>query len=263
MKTEKSSLTRFINSTVKSFRSFRPLNKQTNSLINYNDYSFTIPEYLRHVLTAVAADALVSYTFYQSRTVFLAALPVCLIYPFLIRKTLVEKRRQQLLDQFKEALSTLSSFLSAGYSTENAFRVSVPELKHMYSEDDLNKPLEEMLSDFAYRSGLDDVSNFAEIFIAAKKNGGNLVQIIAHTSGIIRDKVQIMEDIKTLNASKQYEQKVMNLIPFVIIIYMNLSSPDFFRSLYTQTLGRLTMTVCLLLYCLAVYLANRIMDIEV
>jgi len=225
----------------------------------------------------VAADALVSYTFYQSRTVFLAALPVCLIYPFLIRKTLVEKRRQQLLDQFKEALSTLSSFLSAGYSTENAFRVSVTELKHMYSEDalivrefehftkgmDLNKPLEEMLSDFAYRSGLDDVSNFAEIFIAAKKNGGNLVQIIAHTSGIIRDKVQIMEDIKTLNASKQYEQKVMNLIPFVIIIYMNLSSPDFFRSLYTQTLGRITMTVCLLLYCLAVYLANRIMDIEV
>lgn len=225
----------------------------------------------------MAADALVSYTFYQSKLVFLAALPVCLIYPFLIRKTLVEKRRQLLLDQFKEALSTLSSFLSAGYSTENAFRVSVQELKHMYSEDalivrefvhftkgmDLNKPLEDMLSDFAYRSGLDDVSNFAEIFIAAKKNGGNLVQIIAHTSGIIRDKVQIMEDIKTLNASKQYEQKVMNLIPFVIIIYMNLSSPDFFMTLYTQTLGRVTMTVCLLLYCLAVYLANRIMDIEV
>jgi tight adherence protein B len=89
------------------------------------------------------------------------------------------------------------------------------------------------------------------------------VQIIAHTSGIIRDKVQIMEDIKTLNASKQYEQKVMNLIPFVIIIYMNLSSPDFFRTLYTQTLGRVTMTVCLLLYCLSIYLANRIMDIEV
>ena len=72
-----------------------------------------------------------------------------------------------------------------------------------------------------------------------------------------------MEDIKTLNASKQYEQKVMNLIPFVIIIYMNLSSPDFFMTLYTKTMGRITMTVCLLLYCLAIFLANRIMDIEV
>ena len=226
---------------------------------------------------AAIADALISYTFYRSRILFFILLPFCFIYPFLIRKNLVEKRRSELLNQFKESLAVLSSFLSAGYSTENSFRASIPELKNMFGEGSmilrefetivngfsLNKPLEEMLSDFAFRSGLDDITNFAETFNIAKRNGGNLVQIITHTSGIIRDKVQIIEDIKTLNASKIFEQRVMNIIPFVIIIYVNLSSPDFFVSLYTTFLGRITMTICLLIYFLSIFLANRIMSIEI
>ncbi|SFG34055.1 type II secretion system F family protein [Oribacterium sp. WCC10] len=220
---------------------------------------------------------MVSYTFYQSSLVFLLLLPLCFVYPFLIKKNLISKRRNELLLQFKEALSILSSFLSAGYSTENAFQASIPELKHMSGEKSmivfefeaivnglkLNKSLECMLSDFAYRSGLDDVSNFAEIFNVAKRNGGNLVNILTHTSGIIRDKVQIIEDIRTLNASKIYEQRIMNLIPFIIILYMNFTSPDFFISLYTTFLGRITMSVCLGIYCLSIYLANRILNIEV
>lgn len=262
---------------MKSFKSFQPLHPPKNYKADYNNYLFTLSEFLKHVLKAVCANALVSYTFYQSMFVFFSALPLCFIYPFIIRKKLISKRRQELLNQFKEALSILSSFLSAGYSTENAFRASIHELKNMFNENamivtefegivqglSLNKPIEEMLSDFAYRSGLDDISNFAEIFNVAKRNGGNLVNIITHTSDIIRDKVQLSEDIKTLNASKQYEQRIMNLIPFIIIIYMNLSSPDFFVSLYTSTIGRITMTVCLAIYCLSVYLADYIMDIEV
>lgn len=85
----------------------------------------------------------------------------------------------------------------------------------------LNRTIEELLSDFAYRSGLDDIANFAEIFTVAKNSGGRLVQIIQHTAGVIQDKVQIHEDILTMNASKRYEQKVMNMIPFGIILYMN------------------------------------------
>ncbi len=139
----------------------------------------------------------------------------------------------------------------------------VAEFSAIVNGLNLNKPLEEMLSDFAFRSGLDDISNFADTFNIAKRNGGNLVHILTHTSGIIRDKVQIIEDIKTLNASKIYEQRMMNIIPFIIIIYMNITSPDFFVSLYTTFLGRVTMTICLFIYFLSIFLANRIMSIEV
>ena len=75
--------------------------------------------------------------------------------------------------------------------------------------------------------------------------------------------LKIHEDILTMNASKRYEQKVMNMIPFGIILYMNFSSPEFLSTLYTTLLGRITMTGCLAVYILAIYLAERIMRIEV
>lgn len=106
-----------------------------SSSIDYNEYILTPLEYLRLFITALLADMLVAYTFYQSRRVLLFTLPLCLLYPFSCRKALCEKRRQQLLTEFKESLAILSSFLSAGYSTENAFRASIGELERLFSPD--------------------------------------------------------------------------------------------------------------------------------
>ncbi len=220
---------------------------------------------------------MIAYAFYQSLPVFLLMSPLSLAWPFLKRDDLCEKRKHRLLLEFKEALSILCSFLSAGLSTENAFRASIPELTHLFSEKamivrefrnieyglTLNKPLEALLMDFAERSGLDDIGNFAEVFSVAKRSGGELVSIMRHASDVIRDKVSITEEILTLNASKSYEQKIMNIVPFLIIIYMNVSSPDFFNVLYTTFIGRVVMTGCLGVYIFAVWLSNRILAIEV
>ncbi len=190
---------------------------------------------------------------------------------------LIKKRQQLLLLQFREALSVLSSFLSAGYSSENALQSSLPELIHLFGEDalivreyrlilkgiEMNRPVEELFADFGRRSGLDDIMNFAEIYIAARRSGGELVRIVSHASDVIRDKLSVKEEILTVNASRRYEQKIMNLLPFFIILYMNFTSPDFFFVLYTTLAGRLVMTGCLAVYVLAVLLAERILQIEV
>ena len=190
---------------------------------------------------------------------------------------LIKKKQQLLLLQFREALSVLSSFLSAGYSSENALQSSLPELIHLFGEDalivreyrlilkgiEMNRPVEELFADFGRRSGLDDIMNFAEIYIAARRSGGELVRIVSHASDVIRDKLSVKEEILTVNASRRYEQKIMNLLPFFIILYMNFTSPDFFFVLYTTLAGRLVMTGCLAVYVLAVLLAERILQIEV
>ena len=190
---------------------------------------------------------------------------------------LIKKRQQLLLLQFREALSVLSSFLSAGSSSENALQSSLPELIHLFGEDalivreyrlilkgiEMNRPVEELFADFGRRSGLDDIMNFAEIYIAARRSGGELVRIVSHASDVIRDKLSVKEEILTVNASRRYEQKIMNLLPFFIILYMNFTSPDFFFVLYTTLAGRLVMTGCLAVYVLAVLLAERILQIEV
>lgn len=217
------------------------------------------------------------YVFYRSYAAYLIFLPLGILYPLIKTKELKQKRLERLNLEFKEGILLLSSFLSAGYSVENAFSASVKELILLYGEEGLitrefshienqvrmNLSVEKALTEFANRSSLEDVKNFAEVFVAAKRSGGELVSIMGHTSSVIRDKVMVRQEIMTLTASRQFEQRIMNLLPILIVIYIDLTSPGFFDIMYTTGLGRLLMTICLAVYALAYWLSGRILDIEV
>ena len=182
-----------------------------------------------------------------------------------------------LAQQFKEAMVILAASLSAGYAVENAMAVSLEELRLLYGEQGLivrefsgmvqqirtNRNVEQVLAEFAGRSGLEDVQNLAEVLGIGKRTGGDLGSIMRHTAEVIRDKMQVKEEIITLTTSRQFEQRIMNMIPFFIIVYVEGSSPGFFDQMYCPGLGRGLMTMCLILYLTAFWLSERILDIEV
>ena len=80
---------------------------------------------------------------------------------------------------------------------------------------------------------------------------------------MIQDKIQIQEEIRTLTASRQFEQKIMNVLPFLIIFYIDQTSPGMFDVMYQTILGRVVMTVCLVIYLAAILFARNILDIPV
>lgn len=171
----------------------------------------------------------------------------------------------------------MAANLSAGYSIENALANSSQELSMLYGEEgmiyteffsmarqiQMNRTVEQVFFEFADRSGLEDVRNFAQVFKAAKRSGGDLVAIMNHTAGVIRDKASVKEEIANMTASKKMEQKVMNLIPFFLIFYIDRASPGFFGMMYETGMGRILMTICLGVYGLAFWLSKQILDIPV
>ena len=127
----------------------------------------------------------------------------------------------------------------------------------------VNVPIEKAFEDFGERSGIDDIRNFAKVVRIAKRSGGELIGIINHTAGVIHDKTKIKEEILTLTAAKRFEQKIMNLFPIFIILYVDLTSPGFFTVMYTTFIGKAAMSICLLLYIFAMYISDRLLNIEV
>ena len=127
----------------------------------------------------------------------------------------------------------------------------------------MNQPVEGLFLDFGRRSGSQEADSFAQVLAAARRSGGELVEIIGHTAGIIRDKMQVQEDIRTATASRRMEQRIMSGLPFGIVLYVDLTSPGFFDVMYTTGAGRMVMTVCLGIYLTAVAAAWKILEIEV
>ena len=246
-------------------------------VIWYDRYSLNPKEFIIGLGKGAAVCGLLAFTFYRSLHIFLWMLPFSLAGPVLERKSLLEKRRKELAGQFKESMMIVASSLSAGFSIENALASSVRELSVLYGKDGLivrefafmvqqigmNRPVEQVLEEFARRSGLEDVKNFAEVFSVAKRSSGNVGGIMRHTAEIIRDKMQVREEILTMTASRQFEQKIMNLIPFFIVFYVESASPGFFDQMYDTNMGRILMSGCLVVYLVSYVLAKKILDIEI
>ena len=90
-----------------------------------------------------------------------------------------------------------------------------------------------------------------------------MVEIIQNTIRQIGDKIDVRREIDTILAAKRYEFRVMCVIPYAMIAYMQVSFPEFMSFLYENVLGIGVMTVCLSVYVGAYLLGAKIIKIEV
>lgn len=254
----------------------KPANKDS-SMPDYKEYVFSYRELIRTVLEYIALCASFAFLFYRSLAVFGV---LCCFYPIYHkkkRKQFIERRQQILCREFKDAIQCVAAALAAGYSIENAFReayvemklqygskgLMTEELKYISSSISLNIPLEQLLQEFAVRSGLEDVQSFCEVFIFAKRSGGDFIGIIHMTTARIAEKNELMDEIQTEIAGKRMEQKIMNVMPLFILAYVDLSFGDYLYMMYHSMIGIAVMTACLLAYLGAYFLSEKIMDIHV
>ena len=104
---------------------------------------------------------------------------------------------------------------------------------------------------------------FAEIFATGKRNGGDLIAVMKDTARTITQTVDTERQVASVLASRRYEQRIMNVIPFAMILYLRLGCPGFLDPVYGNAAGICVMTVCLGLYLTARYLGRRMLEIEI
>lgn len=245
--------------------------------MGYDTYSFNLKEKIVLLIVWTGISGIIAYFFYRSWIVFTAIL---LCFPFFLKwqkKESVKKRKWELTLAFREAVIMVSANLQTGNSVENAFRRVYAELSKLYGEDsdiaaefftigrglENNLVLEKMLMDFGNRSKVEDIRDFADIFAVAKRSGGNLREIIADTVDIISEKIEMKRSLRILISEKQFEQKIMSVIPFFILMYIGFSSPGYFDALYHSLSGVGIMTACLGAYILAILWGMKITAIQV
>ncbi len=222
-------------------------------------------------------DALIAFIFYRSIIPFLICLPLFFKYRKIRELRLEEKRRRELSGQFRESILSVSNALNAGYSVENAFIEAYTDMDEMYGKDAVitqeyriiaerlknNEAIEYIISDMSKRSGIEDIRDFADVFAAAKRTGGDMTKIIKRASSNISEKMDVKREIETIMSSRKYEQRIMEIIPFAIIGYLGITSPGFLDTLYHNPAGIAVMTVCLGIYAAGFTMAEKIMKIEV
>jgi len=247
-------------------------------LTDYQKYRLSYQERILYTGGAAIFLFSVAYVFYHSLFLSLGLTPLAYFYPAFKTKKLSQKRRRELNLQFKDALYSLASSLMAGKSVELAFKDVYQDLRLLYPDPqtpiileiqiilhrlEMNESLEDALADLARRAHSEDIESFADVFIIAKRSGGNMVEIIRNTSAIIADKLQIKEEIETLLAHRQIEKRVLAVMPVALIMLLSWATGDYMLPVFTTWTGRLAMTAAILILTAANILAQKITTIEV
>ena len=228
-------------------------------------------EYFINLLAILIATGGAGYLIYGHVWGSAVLLPAAILIMKERKKQLCEKRTRFLESAFKDMLVSLSDSLRTGHSLENAFVDSYRDMKIIYGYHDrickelrrmisqlkLNITVEDVMSEFALRTELPSAKLFAEIITITKRTGGDINEVIANITNIIVEKENVREEIEVEIHEKKIEEKMMLLVPAVLIIYVSVTSPEFFKVMYSGIAGHLIMTLFLVLYILGYLWANH------
>ncbi len=217
------------------------------------------------------------YLFYME----LIAYPLlCLLIPLYLKARMRERQKERTrreLRDFRVVLDSLSVSLKAGYSVERAIPEAGQSLEQILGAKNemtrkwqrmsqrltLKLPADQLLMEFAGHCDAEEIHSFAEVFASGKRLGGNLGRMAGETAEAISRKIEVEEEIQTVLASKKLEQKVMSVMPLLIILYMRLTSPGYLDVLYHSLFGAGVMTVFLIVWLLMFWWGREIVAIEV
>lgn len=231
---------------------------------------------LSDFIKMAAVFLIVAWLFYDTALAMLLFLPIAPRVWKHMREKQEEKRKSEGELQFKDFLHSLSASMHAGYAVENAIREAYYEISELYGKNafiprelsymlyqmKLNRSVEEVLEEFGERCGLEDAKSFAGIFKTARKSSGNLVSIMQNTADTIGKKLETQREIRSLVQEKRYEQNIMNVMPLAMILYLRVGNGELMELLYASMAGRLIMSMCLIIYVTAYYMAEKIVDIR-
>lgn len=245
--------------------------------MDYEKYIFSKTEWIKAIAIYVSGCGCIGIFFYRSLAVSAALLVGFPLFVTNYKKTLKARRKKKLVDEFSETLYSVSVNMRSGHSLENSFIEAYKDIKMFYKEESLmaeeilrirkgleiNITLEDLIEDLANRSNEEEIKMFSDVCKSAKRNGGSITEVLSYTADRIREGICVDKEIEVLISEKRLEFRIMEAVPFFLLVYLQLTSKGYFDILYSNLKGRLFMTTCLFVYILAVIIGRRITEINV
>lgn len=237
---------------------------------DYNIYILNKKEKLMFFLTFGAGVLALGILFFNHILIAGIFLPLLLPGKKLWSDYLAEKRRKILLLQFRDLLYSLSASVATGRQLPEGLREAGPVIVRIYGEDEvLSKELnymvkkifdagendEYVLKEFAARTGMKEIINFADIYSISKRTGADLQRVIRKTVELLLDRIEIEREMKALTAQKRLEFMILTAMPLGALLFLRLTSPYYLDILYGTPGGRILMVFSLGALLLAGYMA--------
>ena len=235
------------------------------------DLKLTVTEYL------IANGLSVVLMFYLGKVLLhgpvfgLLAAIVGFFIPRLFVRQRQAKRLKDFNNQLADAVMLLANSLRSGYSllqsmdmisTQLAPPIS-SEFQRVVKEIGLGIPNEQAFQNLLRRINSDDLDLMITAINVQHEVGGNLAEILDNIGEIIRERVRIKGEIRTLTAMQRTSSYIITALPVIMTLIITMINPEYMSTLWTTVCGWIMLIVSGIMLVTGFLIIRKIVDIEI
>jgi tight adherence protein B len=206
----------------------------------------------------------------RSSVVLVVAAVSGAIGPFFWLRRRERKRLAAFQSQLPDAIDMLVSAMRAGYSFQAAMRFISeevadplgPEFARFYDEQRLGVDVRSALTALQERIESMDLKMFVTAVLVQRESGGNLSEVLANISDIMRERFAMQGEIDTLTAESRLSARILGVLPILVFIGITIVNPAFMRPMLQQPVGRFMLAIAAVSVLLGYLVMMSIADID-
>jgi tight adherence protein B len=187
----------------------------------------------------------------------------------------LNRRRAQRIQLFErqipEALDLMGRALRAGHAFPTAVKMVADEMQDpiakefriLFDEANFGIPQSEALLRLAGRAPVEDLRYFVIAVLIQRESGGNLAELLDNISAIVRARLKLLGEVRTLSAEGRLSAWILGSLPFCVGAVVQLVNPGFMAVLWTDPVGLRMVGGALLLMVTGVWWMRKIIRIRV
>lgn len=227
-------------------------------------------EYLTIWIICLFAPAGVIFLFTQNFTLLLILLAAGGFGPYMYIKRKQNKRRKIFESQLCDALMISTSCLRSGLTFQQAMEtiakdMDAPistEFARACSEVNFGSSLDKALSDMVDRIKSPDLMLAVSAVSVQRQTGGNLSQILETIANTIRERIRVKADVAAVTAQGRTSGILIGILPIGLGLVLNLINPGYMSLMFSTSIGRILLIVCVVMEIVGFLLIKKIVDIK-
>jgi tight adherence protein B len=208
---------------------------------------------------------LLHWSFAALAAVAAGALPLL----FVLRKR--AKRMLKIVEQLPDALDLISRALRAGHAFpsglqmvgEEAHDPIAGEFRTVHDEINFGVAVPAALTNLVNRVPSPDMRHFVIAVLIQRETGGNLTELLANISALIRERLKLLMKVRVLSAEGRLSAWILCALPFFVATVVNLINPGFMAVLWTDPMGLYMIYAALVMMLLGALWMRKIIRIRV
>ena len=229
-------------------------------------WQVTVARVLLGVTAATLSTSLVAFLITARLLPSLAAGASVVILFRIYLKQRVARRTSLFEQQLVDALELAARSLRVGHPLAGAFRLISEELPApmgpifaaICQQQSLGAGLGEAVCHAAAGHESDDLKLFATAVVIQLRSGGSLADMMERLSFVIRDRMRLARRVRVLTAQTQFSKRVLQVLPVLVFVLLNVLNPDYMRPLYSTDGGRNIMFAAGACLLVGSWLMNRL-----